>query len=202
MAHEHTFPPGHFHHLEPETAYHSAKLGMWLFLATEVLLFGGLFCGYAIFHHVYYDMFHEGSKSLNPYFGGVNTVVLLVSSFFMAWAVDAAQHGNNRAVISRLNVTLICGLIFMVIKAIEYSIKIEHGLFPPPNIFYGLYFTMTGLHGIHVLAGMGAVFWAQSLARKQMYSEAYYTPVEVVGLYWHLVDLIWIYLFPLLYLIG
>lgn len=202
MGHEQTLPPGHFHHLEPEQAYASAKLGMWLFLATEVLLFGGLFCAFAIYHHRYFEMFHEGSLHLNKWWGATNTVVLLVSSFFMAWAVDAAQHGDNKRVISRVNVTLLCAVLFMCIKAIEYSGKIQDGLFPPPNIFYGLYFTMTGLHGIHVLIGMGAIWWVRSLAKKGVYSETYYTPVEVVGLYWHLVDLIWIYLFPLLYLIG
>ncbi len=200
-AHHEKLPPGHFHHLEPETAYHAAKFGMWLFLATEVLLFGGLFCAYAIYFNREHAMFQYYSGELNWKLGALNTVVLLVSSFFMALGVDAAQHGDNKKVVRNTTITLVCGLIFLVVKFFEYKAKIEHGFFPPPNIYFGLYFTMTGLHGVHVVAGMGLLAWIRGLAKKNHFSETYYTPVEVGGLYWHLVDLIWIYLFPLLYLI-
>lgn len=202
-AHGHAeLPPGHFHHLEPETAYHASKFGMWLFLATEVLFFGGLFCAFAVFHVEYFEMFHQGSKLLNWKLGGFNTLVLLISSYTMARAVDAAQRGNNKAVYRWLVPTLLCACVFLVVKFFEYKAKVDHGLFPPPNIYFGLYFCLTGLHGIHVVVGMGLIVWLMKLAKANRFSETYYTPVEVCGLYWHLVDLIWIYLFPLLYLIG
>ena len=196
-----TQQPGHFHHFEPEQAYAASKFGMWLFLATELLLFGGLFCAYAVFYNRNHELFAEGSKWLDWRFGAFNTVVLLFSSFTMVRAVDSAQRGDNKKVAGWLNLTIICAAIFMVVKFFEYKAKIEHGLFPPPNIYFGLYFTMTALHGFHVLVGIGLLQWVKSLAKKGMYSTTYYTPVEVSGLYWHLVDLIWIYLFPLLYLI-
>ena len=203
MSHAETLPPGHFHHLEPETAYHASKFGMWLFLATEVLFFGGLFCGYAVFHWAYFEMFHTGSKALDWRIGAMNTIVLLFSSYTMARAVDSAQRGDNPAVKKWLWPTIVCGIFFIVVKILfEYIPKAEHGLWPPPNIYFGLYFCLTGLHAIHVVVGIGMLFWLLGLANKKRFSEEYYTPVEVGGLYWHLVDLIWIYLFPLLYLIG
>lgn len=201
MSHETALPPGHFHHLEPEQAYHASKLGMWLFLATEILFFGGLFCAYAIFRAKYPQMFHAGSQELNVWAGAGNTVVLLTSSFFMVLAVDSAQHGNNRKVVSHLGLVLLCAVVFMVVKYFEYTAKFDHGIYPSTSIYFGLYFCMTALHGIHVLVGMGVIWWVLMLARKDHFSETYYTPVEIVGLYWHLVDVIWIYLFPLLYLI-
>jgi cytochrome c oxidase subunit III len=194
-------PPGHFHHMEPEQAYSAAKFGMWLFLATEVLFFGGLFAAFGVFNAERFEEFHQGAQYLDWRLGGLNTVVLLVSSFFMAMGVDAAQHGQNKKVIKCLIVTLICGVIFMVVKYFEYTHKFHIGIFPWTNIYFGLYFAMTGLHGIHVVIGLGLILWLIGLAKKDRFSETYYTPVEVGGLYWHLVDLIWIYLFPLLYLI-
>jgi cytochrome c oxidase subunit 3 len=203
MSHSTTLPAGHFHHLEPETAYHASKFGMWLFLATEVLFFGGLFCAFAVFHWAYFEMFHQGSQALDWRIGGFNTVVLLCSSYTMARAVDAAQHGNNKDVIKWIWPTIFCAFAFILIKwFMEYVPKAHHGLWPPPNIYFGLYFCMTGLHAIHVIVGIGLLFWIRNLAAKERFSETYYTPVEVIGLYWHLVDVIWIYLFPLLYLIG
>jgi cytochrome c oxidase subunit 3 len=201
-GHHHELPAGHFHHFEPEQAYHAAKFGMWLFLATEVLFFGGLFAAFAVFHSKYFELFHSSSKLLNWKLGALNTVVLLFSSFSMALGVDAAQHGNNKKVVKCLAITIICAAIFMVVKYIEYTGKFQHGIFPGTNLFFALYFCLTGLHGIHVLVGIGIIFWVMRLAQKNRFSETYYTPCEVVGLYWHLVDLVWIYLFPLLYLIG
>jgi len=201
-GHHEELPPGHFHHFEPEQAYHAAKFGMWLFLATEVLFFGGLFAAFAIYHTKYFEMFHHGSQALNWKLGGVNTIVLLLSSYSMARAVDGAQHGKNKEIVPWLIFTVLCACIFMGVKYIEYSTKFEHGITPSTNLFYALYFCLTGLHGIHVLIGIGAILWILSLAKRNRFSKEYYTPIEVVGLYWHLVDLVWIYLFPLLYLIG
>ncbi len=211
--------PPHVHHMDSTTAYQSAKLGMWLFLGTEILLFGGLFAAFALYRWMYLDQFHHASRELNWMLGGLNTLVLLFSSFTAALAVDAAQHGDNKRVSRNLIITIACGAIFLVIKYIEWSTKYHHGIFPGAidphtgmafndaafnkaySSFFGLYYCMTGLHGLHVILGMGLLFWALGKARKNRFSKDYYTPVEVGALYWHLVDLIWIYLFPLFYLI-
>lgn len=206
--------PPHVHHMDATTAYGAAKLGMWLFLATEILLFGGLFCAFALFRWTYLEEFHQASKHLNVWMGATNTVVLLISSYFAALAVDAAQHGNNKKIVTYLSITMLCAVGFLVIKYFEYSSKYHHGLSPlnvefnSPEFnaaykcFFGLYYCMTALHGLHVIFGMAILGWVISKARKNRFSERYYTPVEVGALYWHLVDLIWIYLFPLLYLVG
>lgn len=206
--------PPHIHHMDSTTAYHSAKLGMWLFLATEILLFGGLFAAFAIYRWLYLPNYHHGSAQLNWQLGALNTVVLLFSSYTAVLAVDAAQHGRNDKVRKNVIITLLCACGFLVIKFIEYRDKYLHGYFPFSETwnseefihsyqsFYSLYFCMTGLHAIHVVLGMGILIWIYFLARKNRFSKDYYTPVEVGALYWHLVDLIWIYLFPLLYLVG
>ncbi|MCB0338069.1 MAG: cytochrome c oxidase subunit 3 family protein [Bdellovibrionales bacterium] len=212
--------PPHVHHMDPVTAYQSAKLGMWLFLATEILLFGGLFAAFALFRWKYLAEFHHASLELNRVLGAVNTVVLIVSSFSAALAVDSAQKGRNKKVCTYIYITLACALAFLVIKGFEYSAKIHHGLFPGTvnhetgvafndpvfneayRCFFGLYYCMTGLHALHVIFGMGILIWALLKAKKNRFSATYYTPMEMGALYWHLVDLIWIYLFPLLYLVG
>lgn len=206
--------PPHVHHMDSVTAYHSAKLGMWLFLATEVLLFGGLFAAFAFFRWKYLDVFHHASQQLSVPAGAFNTCVLLVSSFFAAIAVDAAQHGDNKKVVRNISVTLVCAVVFLVVKYFEYTGKYHHGIFPGTeywgsndfkqhySAFFFLYYCMTGLHALHVVIGMGILIWVMKLARKGRFGKDYYTPVEVGALYWHLVDLIWIYLFPLLYLVG
>lgn len=206
--------PPEIHHMDSVTAYHSAKLGMWLFLATEVLLFGGLFVAYFLYHWEHFDEFHKASKTLDWRLGGLNTLVLIFSSFTAALAVDAAQHGDNCRVLKNLSITIVCGFGFMIIKGIEYYGKYSHGYFPgtahwnSPEFasayknYFGLYYCMTGLHALHVIIGMGLLAWVAWLARRNRFSNDYYTPVEVGALYWHLVDLIWIYLFPLLYLVG
>jgi cytochrome c oxidase subunit 3 len=267
--------------MDSPTAYQSAKFGMWLFLATEVLLFGGLFAAFAIFRFLYLDAFIEGCKNLNVWAGAINTAVLLGSSLTAALAVDAAQRGQNDKLKNYLLITIGCGFIFLIIKYLEYSSKVSHGIFPgdfaqvlffggalivvafllalafeafhykekskyhalvlitlafvvlyfvlnyliflgPPahspggheqvwgtaefnnqfKMFYGLYYCMTGLHALHVIIGMAIIFWVYRLAQRNRFSENYYGPVEISALYWHLVDLIWIYLFPLLYLVG
>lgn len=203
--------PPHVHHMDSTTAYQAAKFGMWLFLATEVLLFSVLFASFAIFRWEYLQEFHHASRDhLDWKLGALNTAVLLFSSFTAALAVDAAQHGDNKRVSKNLIVTIICGFIFLIIKSIEYTSKYHHGLFPGGaefakpeyKMFFGLYFTMTGLHALHVVIGMGLLTWVLRKSLKNRFSGKYYTPVEVGALYWHLVDLIWIYLFPLLYLVG
>lgn len=278
--------PPHVHHMTPTNAYHSAKLGMWLFLATELLLFGGLFCAFAVFRYLYFEEFAMASTHLDWRMGAINTVFLIFSSYTAVLAVDAAQHGNNAKVRKNLLITLGCGLVFLVVKYFEYKTKAHIGIFPTDfsygtlifiaaflivagffsisfltnykrlltsiisvvvlvlfyfisdplahvhfdlasiipfghaehgseqyvfnspdfnkkyQAFFGLYFCMTGLHALHVILGMGLIYWVYIKSTRNRFSENYYTPVEVGALYWHLVDLIWIYLFPLLYLVG
>ena len=271
------------HHFDNEKQqYESSKLGMWLFLATEILLFGGLFCAYAVYRANHPEIFVYAHHFLDKTLGGINTVVLICSSLTMAMAVRTAQLGQRRRTVLLLAVTLLCALGFLSIKYVEYKAKWEHGLLwgkhyapamheaeadahaapaipappvasgdgstsslvppaadapgglapealaqsprdeatpaaaphdveglpthdanAPKNVqtFFSIYFAMTGLHAIHVIAGMIAIFWVLLRTRRGEFGPDYYTPVDLVGLYWHLVDLIWIYLFPLLYLI-
>jgi cytochrome c oxidase subunit III len=192
----------------------AAKLGMWIFLATEILFFGGLFMAYGAIRYFYPGTFLAAHEYLSVPMGGLNTVVLIGSSFTMALAVRAAQLGDRKQLMLLLAATFALACGFLVVKAFEYHHKIELGLLPGkfyraqalglaglPHIFFGIYFTMTGLHGVHVVAGMGVIAWMFLRARRGDFSASYYTPVENVGLYWHLVDLIWIFLFPLLYLV-
>lgn len=200
----------------------SAKLGMWLFLATEILMFSGLFLAYFIIRMFYPDMVLGAHEHLSKVAGGVNTCVLLVSSFTMAMAVRAAQVGKpgdpkvGREIKKWLIFTLLCAGTFMVVKYFEYSAKFEHGMLPGkfytahlhgyeidglPHIFFAVYFMMTGLHGFHVLIGMFIMIWIYLRASRGDFSSQNYAAVENTGLYWHLVDLIWIFLFPLLYLV-
>lgn len=202
MSHSETLPPGHFHHLEPEQAYHSSKLAMWLFLATEVHLFGGAFCVFAYFRWRYFEQFNEFAQTLNWKLGLTNTIVLLTSSYTMVRAVDAAQKGLNKSVKNWLLITILLAFVFFIIKGIEYNAKFAHGIYPSSHIFWGMYFAMTGIHAFHVAVGIAVLVWLYILAGKDRFSTTYYTPVEVCGLYWHLVDIIWIFLFPILYLLG
>jgi cytochrome c oxidase subunit 3 len=300
-AHDH--PPHLQHHFDtPTQQYDSGKLGMWLFLATEILLFGGLFCAYAVYRANHPEIFAYAHKFLDAKLGGTNTVILLTSSLTMAWGVRAAQLGQRKLLVWLLGLTLLGGAGFMGIKYVEYKSKWEHGLLwgvnynpsehgeehgdeehgvaaaegaeahadesheatvaetgapaaeegaPAPTagvlevtesglkieqtslpqagtapggvvrdtgledaghdpgdeprnvqIFFGIYFLMTGLHGFHVLVGMLLIGWIMVRSYQGAFGPAYFTPVDLVGLYWHLVDLIWIFLFPLLYLIS
>jgi cytochrome c oxidase subunit III len=205
---------GH-HYADAHQEFTSAKLGFWLFLATEILLFGGLFVAFVVFQNMFPEMFIASHHHLNRILGGTNTVVLITSSLTMALGVRAAQMGQRRRLIGFLSATLVLAAVFLAIKYVEYAAKIEHGLLPGfwynphstsdpvnGNLFFGLYFMMTGLHGLHVVAGMIAISWILARAARGHFSPEYHTPVELVGLYWHLVDLIWIYLFPLFYLVG
>ena len=291
----HNHDPHLAHHFDsPEQQYQSGKLGMWVFLGTEILMFGGLFCAYAVYRHNHPEVFEYAHQYLDKKLGAINTLVLITSSLTMAWGVRAAQMGKRGLLAFLLILTLLGGATFMGIKTIEYSTKWKEQIFigpgnlfrgdaadttnkepvqrleeealhiePPakttpqvvkvepdvvdpnagtpdeakikaPNItpaglssetaaekphekvsyedlnaqakhrvytFFAIYFFMTGLHGVHVLVGMGLITWILLRALKNEFGPRYFTPVDLVGLYWHLVDLIWIFLFPLLYLI-
>lgn len=294
-AHDHGAHPPHLqHHFKtPEQQYSSGKLGMWIFLGTEILMFGGLFCAYSVYRALHPDIFEVGHLALNKILGALNTMILIAASFFMAWAVRLSQTNKRKGLIACLILTFIGGAIFMGIKAYEWTDHYKENLWigtsnvlsqgytgknkqaiisgladggplgelPPPaanppseqmqilapdpnagtadaaqdrpsfiqvpglkpqvaappqpmgynNLsqadkdriatFFNIYYLMTGLHGIHVLVAMGLIVWLLVGAFKGRYTSEYFTPVDLVGLYWHLVDIIWIFLFPLLYLI-
>ena len=190
------------HELDPAVSYSASKLGMWLFLGTEILLFGGLFATYAIYRARYPEMFAEQHRELDVWFGTINTFILLFSSFTMAMAVWSIQKSKKKATVIFMIITIICGLAFGVNKYFEYAEDFHKHLYPQTSIFYALYYLMTGLHMIHVFVGLCILSVITYLTHKGKFDKDYYTPVEVGGLYWHLVDVIWIYLFPLLYLIA
>jgi cytochrome c oxidase subunit 3 len=195
----------------------ASTLGMWIFLITEVMFFGGMFLAYTIYRSTYPEVFALASSSLNVYIGAANTVVLLCSSLTMVLAVRAAQLGQKNAIILFLILTLLLGGIFLGVKAYEWNEKfVEHHI-PGPTfhfegipqasqghtqLFFSLYFAMTGLHALHMVIGAGLLLYLIFEARKGKYTAAYMTPVDMIGLYWHFVDVIWIFLFPLLYLID
>jgi cytochrome c oxidase subunit III len=214
-SHDHVHVPFLQHHFsEMNQQAEASKIGMWLFLVTEILLFGGLFVGYGIMHMRHPEAFREAHHHLDRVMGALNTVVLLISSFTMVMAVWAASMSKKKLLIWMLVLTLICAGIFLVVKYFEYSHKFHDGLLPgkfythqgdtvPGQfLFFSFYFMMTGLHGLHVLLGMVAIAWVLIRAIKGHFSSAYYGPVDLVGLYWHLVDMIWIYVFPLMYLLS
>ena len=192
----------HGHQMDPYVEYSSSKLGMWLFLGTEILLFGGLFAAYAIFRAKYPEMFAEQHEELNKQMGAINTCILIFSSLTMAMGVTAIKRGKQKLTAILLLVTIICGLGFGAVKYFEYSAKFSHHIYPDTSIFFSLYFLMTGLHMLHVFIGLLILATMFVLTLKGKFTSEYNTPIEVGGLYWHLVDLIWIYLFPLLYLIA
>jgi cytochrome c oxidase subunit 3 len=202
----------HFTTLEQQRD--AAKLGMWIFILTELLLFGGLFTAYAIFRSLNPDMFYNAHKFLDVRLGTINTIVLITSSLTMALAIRSVQVNRRGQALIFLATTLGLALVFLVIKYFEYEHKFHLGQLPGkfytftgiagsnPHIFFSIYFAMTGLHAIHIIGGMIVISVMFYRTSKGAFSSEYYTPLELTGLYWHLVDLIWIYLFPLLYLIG
>jgi cytochrome c oxidase subunit 3 len=200
-----------------ESAYHQHDTGIhgvWLFLVTEVMMFSGLFVAYIIFKGKYPEVFYEAHKFLDWRLGALNTFVLLTSSLTMALGIHYIQKGQNKTAIYNLAATIFLGFCFMAIKYVEYSHKIHDGLLPGKffffegaenanlALFFGLYFCMTGLHGLHVVAGMCLIGWVLYRTARGDFRPTQFTAVEGVGLFWHLVDLIWIYLFPLLYLVS
>jgi cytochrome c oxidase subunit III len=190
----------------------TAWLGLWAFLATEVLFFGGLFMAYVVYRHLYYESFVEGSRATSLLYGTTNTAILLTSSLTMALAVQAARLGRNKIVVRFLLLTILLACAFMAVKGVEYYEHIRDHQVPGPSfvlkgapegqIFFYLYFVMTGLHAIHVLVGIGLLSVMAFLASKKRFDAHYYTPVELSGLYWHFVDIVWIFLYPLIYLIN
>jgi len=192
---------------------HAVRLGMWLFLGTEVLLFAGLFLGYTVYRWLYLGAFDVGSHELNIWLGMLNTIVLITSSFTVAWAYHAVKHDQIKLAEKLLIFTIACALAFLVVKYFEYAHKFHEGQLPGRwysfheirepgiNMFFAVYFLATGLHAFHVIVGMSVLGWVLWRVRKGKYSSEHYVPVELGALYWHLVDLVWIFLFPLLYLI-
>lgn len=208
--------PSHLahHFADSEQQFSSAKLGMWVFLLTEILFFGGLFVAYGVYRYLHPEMFYNVHLLLDVKMGALNTIVLITSSLTMALSIRSMQLGNRKQTLFLLGTTLALAAVFLVVKYFEYSHKFHLGQLPGkwysfdgaegdnPHLFFSVYFAMTGLHGIHVIAGMITIFWVMVRTARNEFSAEYYTPIEVTGLYWHLVDLIWIFLFPLLYLIG
>lgn len=202
------------HFVDSDQQFDAAKFGMWIFLVTEILFFGGLFAAYIVYRAWYPELFTLASEELNTLWGGVNTLVLIGSSLTVAMAIKSAQQNQQKNIIINLGITIALAFIFMVIKYFEYTHKFELGIFPgqfytfegidhpKANIFFSLYYLMTGLHGIHVLVGIGLMIWLVKKASNHAFDSEYYTPLEITGLYWHLVDIIWIFLFPLFYLID
>ncbi len=216
------------HHFDtPVQQFDTAKLGMWLFLGQEVLFFSGLFVAYGVFRVNYPEAFVAGSAQLDRIIGGFNTCVLLISSFAAAMAVRSAQLGEQKKTGYYLLATIVCAFGFLIVKYFEYRAKFEHGLLPgshfhphleaihpwlpgqtevlelpaKTHVFFGIYFVLTGLHGVHVAIGIGVLTWVWLRNQRGEFNKEFWTPVDIAALYWHLVDLVWIYLFPLLYLI-
>jgi len=188
-----------------------SKLGMWVFIFTEILLFGGLFLVYAVMRNNYSEEFHQAAHHLNAFIGSINTVVLLLSSATVAMSITAVQKGNNKLAVFLLFITLICAAIFMVNKYFEWGHKIHLGLYPGSDLmislshgqvmFFSLYFFMTGLHMLHLIIGGIILTIVMIKVHMGVINNNHFVLLENGGLYWHLVDLIWIFLFPLLYLI-
>jgi cytochrome c oxidase subunit 3 len=214
-AAHHRHPPALAHHFDDLAQQHEAStLGMWVFLVTEVLFFGGLFLVYSIYRSWYTDAFAAASHELDITLGAINTAVLIASSLTMALAVHAAQVGQRRLLMLFLVATMVLGGVFIGIKGVEYYHKyVEHHI-PGPSfqferehfrhaqIFFSLYFVMTGLHALHMIIGFGILLFMLWWAWNGTVTAEYYSPIEISGLYWHFVDIVWIFLFPLLYLIG
>ena len=204
------------HHFDTmEQQAEASTLGMWTFLVTEILFFGGLFMAYLVYRSQAPSAFQEASHHLNIFWGTMNTAILIVSSLTMALGVRAAQtSAPPRTQVMWIGLTMLLGAAFLGIKAIEYTEKFRDHIVPGPyfrweglypqgaEMFYSLYFCMTGLHALHMIIGLGIMTVIGIMAWKRQFDADYYTPVEVSGLYWHFVDIVWIFLFPLLYLIG
>ncbi len=217
---EHVHGPELRHHFaDAEQQKQASSLGMWLFLATEIMFFGGMFCAYLIYRLAYFKDFAAASKTLDITLGTVNTAVLICSSLTVALSIKAAQLGKRKLMLWLLVLTMIFGAAFLGIKGVEWASKFkehhvpgttfhfeepgEAGLNPQhAEIFFSLYFAMTGLHALHMIIGLGIFAFLTYHAWKGTYTPRYHTPLEIGGLYWHFVDIVWIYLFPLLYLID
>ena len=206
LAHQHQFD-------DAAQQYEASALGMWVFLVTEIMFFGGLFTAYVAYRSAYPGAFGAASDHLDLTLGAINTAVLIGSSLTMALAVHSSQVGKRGRLTIFLLLTMLLGSVFLGIKAVEYADKFHHGLVPGPHftfagpeanhaqLFFSLYFAMTGLHAVHMIIGLGVLAVLVLQARKGRFGTRYHTPIELAGLYWHFVDIVWIFLFPLLYLI-
>jgi cytochrome c oxidase subunit 3 len=229
--HEHAVLPQHRHHFATEEQQREAgSFGMWLFLLTEIMFFGGLFFAYLLYRNWYYDAFVAASNQLSIPLGASNTAILITSGFFMALAVWAAEVRKKALLVVFLIFTIVFGVAFLGIKYVEYHEKWEKHHIPgasfdvsefinpaayglsekplPPDaaqktqMFFFLYFAMTGMHALHMIIGIGLLFWLLARAQRGDFTQGYVAPIENFGLYWHFVDIVWLYLFPLLYLIN
>ncbi len=233
--HEHVYVPQHRHHFETEEQQREAgSFGMWLFLLTEIMFFGGLFFAYLLFRNWYYPAFVAASNQLNVVEGAINTAVLITSGFFMALGVYYAEVRNRKMLVWMLIFTTIFGIAFLGVKVDEYHEKYEKHHIPgasfsiaefvnPPidqktglpsqkpmspdmaqhtQIFFFLYFAMTGMHALHMIIGIVLLAWLLWRANRGEFTNGYVAPIENFGLYWHFVDIVWLFLFPLLYLIN
>jgi len=212
LADSHSTLAHHFDDIEQQRE--ASSLGMWVFLVTEIMFFGGLFAGYTVYRSAYPVAFAEASHHLNVMLGGINTAVLICSSLTMALAVYSAQLGKRNMLLIFLTLTILLGSLFLGIKSVEYFHKFEEHLvlggaftFEGPHarqaqLFFCFYFAMTGTHALHMVIGIGILIVLIFQAWRGHFSPTYYAPIELTGLYWHFVDIIWIFLFPLLYLIG
>jgi cytochrome c oxidase subunit 3 len=214
-GHGHPANPNFQHQFENlHQQYDATTFGMWVFLVQEILFFGALFCAYALYRALYPEAYAAGSHHLDLKLGAFNTVVLIGSSLTMALAVRCAQLGKNRGVFGYLTATQILGGVFLVVKAFEYHHKWVEKHVPGLNwawdgphaqqvqIYFSMYFAMTGMHALHMVVGAGLLFFFMYKAWNNTYSTDYFGPIEIMGLYWHFVDIVWIFLFPMLYLIG
>ena len=212
------------HFANPQQQKEASTLGMWVFIAQEIMFFGGLFATYAVYRALYGVAFADAAGHLNWRLGAANTVVLICSSLTMAMAVHVASHGKKQQIVAWLTATILLGSVFLGVKVVEYKEKFEHHLVPgaafryeahhPENLardanlaehaqlYFSLYFAMTGLHALHMIIGIPILAWMAWRASRGEFGAHYDSPVEITGLYWHFVDIVWIFLFPLLYLIG
>jgi len=229
--HDHLVLPQHRHHFETEEQQREAgSFGMWLFLLTEIMFFGGLFFAYLLYRNWYYPAFVAASNQLNVTEGAINTAILITSGFCMALGVWAAEVRNKKILVLMLVLTTVFGIAFLAVKVDEYHEKYVHHHIPGPSfsiaefvnpaayslaekpmapdmaqhtqIFFFLYFAMTGMHALHMIIGLGVLFWLTWRAHRGAFSTGYVAPIENFGLYWHFVDIVWLFLFPLLYLIN
>ena len=217
VSHDAHHNPNLAHHFESMEAQTEASLlGMWLFLVTEILFFGGALTAYLVYRQWYPDAFAFASHEIAILPGAINTAALILSSLTMALAVHAAQTGERQKIMVFIVLTMILGAVFLGIKAYEYHEKNLEGHIPgfglvfrfeeqyyrPAQIFFSIYFVLTGLHAVHMVVGLGIMTWMFIWTKQGVITKDYYAPIEIAGLYWHFVDIVWIFLFPLLYLIG
>jgi cytochrome c oxidase subunit 3 len=230
-VHEHVVLPQHRHHFETEEQQREAgSFGMWLFLLTEIMFFGGMFFAYLLYRNWYYPAFATASNQLSVPLGAANTAILISSGFFMALGVWAAEVRRRKTLVAMLVLTTVFGVAFLGVKAVEYTEKYEHHHIPgnsfsiaeftnpagygikeeplapdmaqKTQIYFFLYFAMTGMHALHMIIGLGLLFWLTHRAWRGDFTAGYVAPIENFGLYWHFVDIVWLFLFPLLYLIN